>query len=264
MSLEQRRGVGTPGSPVPAAAPPATGPSTRPTAGTAPSSTDGPPDPVDVLRAAMTEAHTAATEQHATEHGAEHAGEHEPATEPASPEPVSPPATPPAGPEPIAVAAAALSDRSADQPPPPWLPDYVEYRSGRLPRLVLGCLFVPTVVAAVVALFWAAGVGSTLGLVSAAALAGAAVMLFRALLEWAPTVVSLSGGRLEVSRGDRVVQVDLCSPSTRVVLGEDPRSLGWRTIVSRPGERDLVIRRRHVRARQFAQIVGHHRRTLGA
>ena len=219
----------------------------------APRRLDGPADPVDALRAAMTEAHTAGTP------------EPDPVAAPA-PSPPAPAPSPAPAPEPIAVAAAALSDglaAGADDPPA-WVPGYVEYHSGRLPRLVLGCLFVPTTVAAVVAVFWAASVGSTLGLVSAAALGGAALMLFRALLEWAPTVVSLSRGQLEVARGDRVVRVDLRSPSTRVVLGQDLRSPGWRTVVSRPGEQDLVIRRRHVRVRQFAEIVGFHRRTLGA
>lgn len=141
------------------------------------------------------------------------------------------------------------------EPEPEWLPDYVEYRTTNLPQVALGVLFVGTVVAAVISLFWAASVGSGSGLVATGVLALAAGALWWALLEWAPTVVSLSQGQLEVARGERTRRFDLRSTSTRVDLGANPRALRWRAVVSRPGEPPVVIRRQHVKARQFCEIV---------
>lgn len=138
---------------------------------------------------------------------------------------------------------------------PEALPDYVEYRTTSLPQVALGVLFVGTVVAAVISLFWAASVGSGSGLVATGVLALAAGALWWALLEWAPTVVSLSQGQLEVARGERTRRFDLRSTSTRVDLDPNPRSLRWRAIVSRPGEPPVVIRRQHVKAAQFCEIV---------
>lgn len=147
---------------------------------------------------------------------------------------------------------------------PDWLPDYVEWRSGSLPRTLLGGAFVVVVVAAVVALFWAVSISSGTALFAAACLGGAAGMLWWAMLEWSPTVVSVSRGLLEVARGDRAVRVDLRSARTRVDLDLDVRSPRWRTVVSHPGTGDVVLRRRHVKVRQFVEIVGHHRRAAGA
>ena len=141
------------------------------------------------------------------------------------------------------------------EPLPAWIPAFVEYRTSELTRLLLGALFTVTVVVAVVALFWAASVGSGVGLLATGVLGLAAAMLWWGLLGWAPTVVSLSRGQLEVARGERVRRFDLRSTDTRVDLGHDPRSLRWRAVVSRPGERDVVIRRQHVKTRQFCQIV---------
>lgn len=145
-----------------------------------------------------------------------------------------------------------------------WLPDYVEYRSGSLPRLVLAGLFVVTVVAAVVLLFWAVSVSSGTGIFGAVTLGVAAGMLWWAMLAWDPTVISVGRGRLEVARGENVVSVDLRSARTRVDLGLDVRSPRWRTVVRLPGEVDLVIRRRQVDVREFVAVVAAHRRAAGA
>ena len=149
-------------------------------------------------------------------------------------------------------------------PEPDLLPDYVEYRSGSLPRVVLAGLFLVTVVAAVLLLFWSVSVSSGTGTFAAVTLGAAAGMLWWAMLAADPTVVSVSQGVLEVTRGDQAVRVDLRSTRTRVDLGLDVRSPRWRTVVRLPGQADIVIRRRQVNVREFVAIVGHHRRAAGA
>jgi hypothetical protein len=47
-----------------------------------------------------------------------------------------------------------------------------------------------------------------------------------------------------------------------VELGDNPKSPSWRAVVKPPEGKDVVIRAQQVKARQFTEIVKHHRSNL--
>ena len=49
---------------------------------------------------------------------------------------------------------------------------------------------------------------------------------------------------------------------TQVELGDKPGSPSWKAVIDHPDSRSVVIRAQQVKARQFTEIVQHHRSNL--
>ena len=100
------------------------------------------------------------------------------------------------------------------------------------------------------------------GLMMAALLAIVAVAAGWALSTWNPPTIAIRDGVLEVASRRRETKIDLRDPNTQVELGDKPGSPSWRAVVKPPEGRDVVIRAQQVKARQFSEIVQHHRKNL--
>ncbi|MGN6781749.1 MAG: hypothetical protein ACTHJH_09630, partial [Marmoricola sp.] len=156
-------------------------------------------------------------------------------------------------------ATAEAAQRAATTAEGEEVPAFVEYRPSDVRRYVLGTLFVIASLLAVLAIFYAVQEGGTSPAITAAAVVVLAGALWWGLLSWAPTIVSISRGILEVSQGPTSERFDLRDPGTEVVVGDDPRSRSWTTTVGRPHGKPLVIKATQVRPQQFSRIVRHYR-----
>jgi hypothetical protein len=138
------------------------------------------------------------------------------------------------------------------------IPRFIEFRSTSLLRYVFGAFFVVFAVAAVIAIFRAVSPGDSSLAVAAAGLTALAMLSWWALLSWAPPVVSISDGTLEISRGTRTTSWDLRDPSTEITLRGRPSSRSWRAVLRDPAGRTAVITGRHVDPAQFVEVVEHY------
>lgn len=139
------------------------------------------------------------------------------------------------------------------------VPAFVEYSSGDAPRYVAGAVLLVASVAAVLVLVSAIADSSGSGVFVAALLALLAAGASWVLTRWEPTVVTVRDGRLEVTRGDDGDYFDLRDPATEVHLDGNPSSPTWRARFSEPEGSRATLRRTQVKARQFVDIVEHHR-----
>ena len=139
------------------------------------------------------------------------------------------------------------------------VPAFVEYSSGDAPRYVAGAVLLVASVVAVLVLVSAiadrSGSAFFVAVLLGVLAAGASWFLTR----WEPTVVTLRDGRLEVTRGDDGDYFDLSDPATEVHLDGNPGSPTWRARFSEPEGSKATLRPTQVKARQFVDIVEHHR-----
>jgi hypothetical protein len=138
------------------------------------------------------------------------------------------------------------------------IPRFVEFRPGSVLRYLFGALFVVFAVAAVIAIFRAVSGGSSAVVLAAVGLTGLAMVAWWALLSWAPPVVSVSNGLLEVSRGATSTSWDLRDPTTEITFRGRPTSRSWKAVLRSQGGRPVTISAREVDAAQFVEIVGHY------
>jgi hypothetical protein len=141
----------------------------------------------------------------------------------------------------------------------PAIPSFIRYSPSSLRTYALASVIVLASIAAVLTLFVVAAEPNPGGFVLVACLAGLAAVAGWALSTWSSTVVSIRDGVLEVARGDQEHTFDLRDPETRIDLGKQPGSPSWKASFAKPETPAVVIGARDVRARQFTQIVEHHR-----
>jgi hypothetical protein len=210
----------------------------------------------------------------------------EPESEPepeARPEPhlsvVETPAEPEAEPEPEAEAEAepqpepeaeptaeepAAEEPAIEEPPaaperPSDIPRFVEYSTTHIRGYLLGAVFVVASVTAVLTLFVAVRDSSAAALVIAGGCMLLALVAWWALLGWKPTVVSITEGVLEITRGGHSETFELTDPSTYVNFNGRPGSPAWAATVRNGNGPRTVLRSSHVKPRQFERIVRHYR-----
>jgi len=138
-------------------------------------------------------------------------------------------------------------------------PAYVEYRPSNTRRWILGGLFLAAAVLAVVAVFYAVQQGTSSSVITAVSVIVLACALWWGLISWAPRIITISNGTLEVAQGPNSEHFDLTSPRTEIELGEDPRARSWTAEVVRPNGSRLVIRSNQVRPQQFTELVNRYR-----
>ena len=142
------------------------------------------------------------------------------------------------------------------------MPAFIQYSPSNLPLYVLGTVLALAAGASVLTLIVTAADPTSAGLLMAALLAIVAVAAGWALSNWNPPTIAIRDGVLEVVNSRRETKIDLRDPITRVELGDKPGSPSWRAVVKPPEGRDVVIRAQQVKARQFTEIVQHHRNNL--
>jgi hypothetical protein len=138
-------------------------------------------------------------------------------------------------------------------------PAYVEYRPGNTRRWILGGLFLAAAVLAVVAVFYAVQQRTSSSMITAVSVIVLACALWWGLISWAPRIITISNGTLEVAQGPNSERFDLTSPRTEIELGGDPRARAWTAEVVRPNGSRLVIRSNQVRPQQFTELVNRYR-----
>jgi len=111
------------------------------------------------------------------------------------------------------------------------------------------------------AVFYAVANGTTAALITALSAIVLACALWWGLMSWAPRVVTLSAGTLEVAHGPSSERFDLTDPRTEIELGDDPTSRRWTAEVVRPNGSRLVIKSHQVRPQQFTELVERYRST---
>lgn len=260
---------------------------TRPPTPSAPTTPLAPPAPIDVFAVldplwdeeppAPPEAPYVDTDER-HEHGPrpelvpEPAGSITAEEEPTRPAPtVSTPRQVEAPPTPVALPEPAQTDEPRQHPvmgaqDPPAVadpatgsvPSFVEYRQSEAWRWLIGAAFAVLSVLAVVAVFAAVGQPSGRRTAFALVATAAACLAWWALLNWAPMIVSISNGVLEVTHGDRATSVDLGTASDRLELSGEPGSRAWRAVVRRPEGGQLTIHARRVDTAEFTSIVQHY------
>ena len=142
------------------------------------------------------------------------------------------------------------------------VPAFIQYSPSDLPLYVLGTVLALAAGASVLTLIVTAADPTSGGLMMAALLAIVAVAAGWALSTWNPPTIAIRDGVLEVANGRRETKIDLRDPNTQVKLGDKPGSPSWRAVIKPPEGRDVVIRAQQVKARQFSEIVQHHRNNL--
>jgi hypothetical protein len=138
------------------------------------------------------------------------------------------------------------------------IPRFIEFRSSSILRFVFGALFVGCAVAAVIAIFRAVSDGDSALVMAAAGLTALAMLSWWALLSWAPPVVSISDGVLEIARGTTSASWDLRAPTTEITFRGRRSSRSWRALVRGPGGKPATISARQVDPAQFVQVVEHY------
>lgn len=141
----------------------------------------------------------------------------------------------------------------------PVIPEHVEYRRRASYRPLLGILFVVAAVLAVVAIFWAVSQGGSSSIGIAIGVTAFALAFWWGLISWTPTVVSVDGPILEVTRGADGERFDLRDPDLDIDVGDDTASRSWRATITRPDGTELVIPASAVDAHEFTAIVQHYR-----
>jgi hypothetical protein len=159
---------------------------------------------------------------------------------------------------PAAPIAPAPSTTPSTSPYGEPIPRFVEFRQGSVLRYVFGALFVVFAVAAVIAIFRAVSDGSSDVILLAIGSTAAAMVSWWALLGWAPPVVSISNGLLELSRGANSTSWDLRDPATEITFRGRPASRSWKAILRTKGEKPATISSRQVDPAQFVEIVEHY------
>lgn len=185
----------------------------------------------------------------------------EPEAEPEpEPEPVPAPAPAPAPkaepepePEPDPVPEPVADSAPAE------IPAFVQYTSSSLPTYVLGAVGLVAAVAGVLTLIAVLKDPSGSALLLPVLLGLVAAAAWWAFDRVNPATVTVRNGVLTVVRGDDTEEHDLRDPATDVRLGDDPRSRRWKAEVRTDDGPTSVIRASEVKARQFAQILEHHR-----
>jgi hypothetical protein len=139
------------------------------------------------------------------------------------------------------------------------VPRFVEFRSRNVLSYVFGTLFTVFSVGAVIGIFWAVSDGSSEAILGAAGLTVLAMISWWALLNWAPPVVSISNGLLEVSRGSSAGKTwDLRDPATEIAFRGRTSSRSWKATVRDPDGSQVTIPARTVDPAQFTQLVEHY------
>ncbi|GGF44009.1 hypothetical protein GCM10011519_17290 [Marmoricola endophyticus] len=138
-------------------------------------------------------------------------------------------------------------------------PEHVEYKPRGAHRPLLILLFIVAAVIAVGAIFWAVSRGNQVVWGIAAGITGLTLCFWWGLLSWTPTLVSVDGPMLEVSRGSDGERFDLRSSKLDIRVDDDVYSRAWRTTIVRPNGTELVIPSSAVDAEEFSRIVAHHR-----
>ena len=77
-----------------------------------------------------------------------------------------------------------------------------------------------------------------------------------ALISWKPTVVSIRGGVLEITRGGHSDRFELEDPSTVVEFSGRPGSPAWTAMIKHANGPRTILRSSHVKPRQFERIGG--------
>ena len=138
------------------------------------------------------------------------------------------------------------------------MPRFVEFRPGNVLAYVFGTLFTIFSVGAVLTILWAVSDGGSRSILGAAALTALAMISWWALLNWAPPIVSVSNGLLEVSRGTRTKSWDLRDPATEITFRGRPSSRSWRAVLRGEDGKPVSISARIVDAAQFVELVEHY------
>jgi hypothetical protein len=138
------------------------------------------------------------------------------------------------------------------------VPRFVEFRSTSVLRYVFGAFFVVFAVAAVIAIFRAVSPGDSSLVMAAVGLTALAMLSWWALLSWAPPIVSVSDGTLEIARGTRSSSWDLRDPSTEITFRGRPSSRAWRAVLRDRTGSSTTIAARQVDPAQFVELVEHY------
>ena len=111
---------------------------------------------------------------------------------------------------------------------------------------------------AVIGIFWAVSQGGRPALLAAGGATLAAMASWWALLNWAPPIVSISNGTLEISRGSSAESWDLRDPATDLTMSE---KLGrsWKATLKNEAGKDFTLTSSTVDPEQFVAIVEHYR-----
>ena len=139
------------------------------------------------------------------------------------------------------------------------IPRYVEYSPTNVRGYLLGSVFLVSAVAGVLTAFVALSEDSTPALVIAGGCGVLALVSSWALISWKPTVVSIRGGVLEITRGEHSDRFELEDPSTVVEFTGRPGSPAWTATIKHANGPRTILRSSHVKPRQFERIVRHHR-----
>ena len=153
-------------------------------------------------------------------------------------------------------------ESEATESPTKKIPAFIQYSPSNVPLYVLGTVLAVTAGASALTLIVTAADPTSAGLTMAALFAAVAVAAGWALSSWHPPVIAIRDGVLDVSSRRREMKFDLRDPETRVELSGKPGSPSWRAEVGPAKGRNVVIRAQQVKARQFTEIVEHHRRYL--
>jgi hypothetical protein len=141
----------------------------------------------------------------------------------------------------------------------PVIPERVEYKPRASYRPLLGILFALAAVLAVVAIFWAVSHGGRSSIGIAIGVTAFALVFWWGLISWTPTVVSVDGPILEVTRGADGQRFDLRDPDLVIDVDDDTASRSWRATITRPDDTELVIPASAVDPDEFTAIVQHYR-----
>ena len=135
----------------------------------------------------------------------------------------------------------------------------MEYSPTNVRGYLLGSVFLVSAVAGVLTAFVALSEDSTPAMVIAGGCGVLALVSSWALVSWKPTVVSIRGGVLEITRGGHSDRFELEDPSTVVEFTGRPGSPAWTAMVKHANGPRTILRSSHVKPRQFERIVRHHR-----
>lgn len=148
---------------------------------------------------------------------------------------------------------------SATPPPPPAVPQVVEFPRPRGPRIVLTMLLLVTGTAAAVAIWQAAQTEAGYDVGIAGALTALTLVFWWGLTTSPMQQVAVRGGILEIEDRESHFTFDLRNPATRVDVEGTPGSRDWRVTIYRHRLPPYVLTRRTVDSERFSEVLEHYR-----
>lgn len=179
--------------------------------------------------------------------------------DPPAPEPVPEPGPRAAQPAPHLRSSTIVPAPSATPPPPPTVPQVVEFPRSRAPRVLLTVLLVATGALAALAIWEAAQTQAGYDVGIAGALTALMLVFWWGLTTAPLQQVAVRGGILEIEDHESRYTFDLRNPATRVDVEGTPGSRSWRVTIHRHRLSPYVITRRTVDPVRFSEVLEHYR-----